>query len=329
VTHAGAHRDQARALALLQRYGHDTVSVQGLEPGYRYWFDDETDALIAFVDTGGAWVAAGGPITARERLARAAERFADDARAQARRACFFAAEQPLADAGLPAMRIGEQPVWRMAEWDDVLAGASSLRYQLRRARSKGVRVRRLAAAELAEGSATRAALDELGRAWQATHRMPPMHFLVQLEPFALAEQRVLYAAELDGKLVGLASALAIDARARIFVEALVRAPDAPNGTPEVLVDAIMRATSARELTLGLAPLAGDLARWLRLARWFGAPLYDFAGLRAFKAKLRPHAWEPVYLCTGPGGSPLVALRDSLRAFAGGSLLAFAARTLLR
>ena len=39
------------------------------------------------------------------------------------------------------------------------------------------------------------------------------------------------------------------------------------------------------------------------ARTLGrAPLYDFAGLRAFKAKLRPHAWEPIYLAHAPGTS---------------------------
>ena len=47
-----------------------------------------------------------------------------------------------------------------------------------------------------------------------------------------------------------------------------------------------------------------------------------------RAKLGPHAWEPVYLCAAPGGSRLAALRDSLRAFAGGSLVGFATRSLL-
>lgn len=317
---------RARAFDLVRRFGRDTVSFQGLEPGFRYWFDD--DAMVAFVDTGGAWVAAGGPIAPPHRLADAAARFADAAAAQDRRVCFFAAEQALVDAGLPALQIGEQPVWHAARWDHVLAGTSSLRYQLNRARHKGVAVRRLDAAELAGGAPLRHAIDELAAHWQATHRMPPMQFLVQLEPLAFVAERLLFAAEQGGELVGLVSAVPVYARDRIFVEDLVRAPSAPNGTPELLVDAVMRATGG-EVTLGLAPLAGDVATWLRFARWIGAPLYDFAGLHAFKAKLRPHAWEPVYLCAGPGGRPLVAVRDSLRAFAGGSLVAFAGRSLRR
>jgi lysylphosphatidylglycerol synthetase-like protein (DUF2156 family) len=113
---------------------------------------------------------------------------------------------------------------------------------------------------------------------------------------------------------------------------MLRGRRAPNGTIELLIDAAMRAAAARgdrEVTLGLAPLAGPVARWLRLARTISTPLYDFGGLRAFKAKLRPHAWEPVYLCAAPSGSILVAIRDSLVAFAGGSLIGFGARTLLR
>ncbi|MGE5181649.1 MAG: phosphatidylglycerol lysyltransferase domain-containing protein [Acidobacteriota bacterium] len=327
----GPVEPRARAFELVRRHGHDTVSFQGLETGYRYFFDGD-DALVAFVDTGGAWVAAGGPVAPPARVVQVAHHFAEAAMAQRRRACFFAAEQALVEAGLPALRIGEQPVWSAARWDEVLAGSSSLRYQLRRARHKQVAIRRLASDELAPGTRLRAQIDELGRHWQRTHRMPPMRFLVQLEPLTFASERMLYLAERGGVPVGLASAVPVYARRRMFVEDLVRAPDAPNGTIELLVDAVMRAVVAfglHEVTLGLAPLAGDVARWLRFARWAGSSLYDFDGLRRFKAKLRPHAWEPIYLCAQPGGSRMIALRDSLRAFAGGSLVGFATRTIFR
>jgi phosphatidylglycerol lysyltransferase len=327
----GPVEPRARAFELVRRHGRDTVSFQGLETGYRYFFDGD-DALVAFVDTGGAWVAAGGPIAPAARIVEVAHRFADAAIAQRRRACFFAAEQALVAAGLPAIRIGEQPVWTANRWDEVLAGASSLCYQLRRARHKQVEVRRLGSDELAPGTKLRAEIDELGRHWQRTHRMPPMRFLVQLEPLTFASERMLFLAERGGTAVGLASAVPVYARRRMFIEDLVRAPDAPNGTVELLVDTVMRAVVAfglSEVTLGLAPLAGDVARWLRLARWAGSSFYDFNGLRRFKAKLRPHAWEPIYLCAAPGGSKILALKDSLRAFAGGSLVGFATKTIFR
>jgi phosphatidylglycerol lysyltransferase len=313
---------------LVQRHGRDTVSFQGLESGYEYYFDGD-DAVVAYVDTGGAWVAAGGPIAPVERVSSVARRFGEAAEDHGRRACFFAAEQGLADE-LSSLQIGEQPVWEVARWDELLAGSASLRYQLRRARNKDVVVRRIDARELAPGMPLRDQLDELELHWQATHRMAPMRFLVQLEPLAFSTERVLFVAERDGRLVGMASAVPVYARKRLFLEDFLRSPSAPNGTVELMVDAVMRCSpqlGMPELTLGLAPLSGGVARWLRFAKWIGGPLYDFDGLRTFKAKLRPHAWEPVYLCTP--GNRLAALRDSLRAFAGGSLLGFASRSLFR
>jgi phosphatidylglycerol lysyltransferase len=318
---------RARAWELIRRHGHDTVSFQGLEMDYQYWFDGE-EAVVSYVDTGGAWIAAGSPVTALERLGEVAGRFTDAARAAERRAAFFCAEQPLAATGLAAIQIGEQPVWDPARWGQILAGSSSLRYQLRRAHNKGVAVRRLEADELAIDS-VRSSIDQLARHWLAAHRMPPMSFLVQHDPVSFAAERLTFVAEREGALIGLASVIPVYRRGRLFIEELVRDPGAPNGTSELLVDAVMRSAGTAEVTLGLAPLSGSIARWLRIARWLGAPLYDFAGLRAFKAKLLPHAWEPVYLCAGDRTSKLLALRDSLRAFAGGSLIGFAGRTLVR
>ena len=308
------------------RYGRDTVAFQGLGPGFAAWRGDSGAA--AYVDTGGAWVVAGSPLAPAERLADAAAEITAAAADAGRRASFFAAEQPLVDAGLRSLVVGEQPVWRTAGWDDVLASSSSLRYQLSRARRKGVTVRAATARELVPGAPMREAIAMLGARWQGAHRMPPMGFLVQLEPLAELGDRHVVVAEKDGALVGFGSAVPVPQRGRAFLEHFVRAPDAPNGTVEVVVDAVMRAGLAAEITLGLAPLAGQVSRWLRIARWAGSALYGFAGLRAFKAKLRPHVWEPVYLCTC-GSSTVVALRDALRAFAGGSLVGFAGRTLAR
>jgi phosphatidylglycerol lysyltransferase len=311
---------------LVVRHGRDTVAFQGLGPAFAPWRGAIGGA--AYVDTGGAWVVAGSPLAPLDQLADAAAELTAAAAGAGRRASFFAAEQPLVDAGLRAMRIGEQPVWRARSWSDVVARDPSLRYQLARARHKGVVVRTARAGELAAGTPLRAAIAALGARWQDSHKLPPMHFLVELDPLALLADRHVVVAERGREVVGFGSTVPVPARDRVFLEHFVRSPDAPNGTVELVVDAVMRAGLAAEVTLGLAPLAGQVARWLRLARWAGGSLYRFAGLRAFKAKLRPDGWEPVYLCTC-GGSPLVALRDALRAFAGGSLLGYAGRTLAR
>jgi phosphatidylglycerol lysyltransferase len=139
-------------------------------------------------------------------------------------------------------------------------------------------------------------------------------------------------AEACGRVVGFLGVIPIYARGGWFFEDFLRDPAAPNGTIELLVDAGMRAAAAEEVsvvTLGLAPLAGAVGPWRRSARRVGRALYDFDGLRAFKAKLEPRSWSPIYLAHPPGGSSVRAVTDTLTAFARGGLLRFGLQTMLR
>lgn len=318
-------------LALLEHYGWNATSFQILESGFSYWFDD--DACVGYVDTGSAWVAAGPPIAAPARLAEVSARFAAAAAAAGRRACLFGTEDRFRElCRWPSLRIGEQPTWSPTRWEQILRERKSLREQLRRARAKGVAVRMLSADELAPEHATRRALEELIGRWTRARPMPPMGFLVQVEPFAFAAHRRGFVAEVGGRVVGFLGVVPIYARRGWFFEDFLRDPSAPNGTVEALVDAGMRAAAAEDIalvTLGLAPLAGEVGPVLRSARRLGRPLYDFEGLRSFKAKLEPDAWSPIYLSVPPGKSAAFAVRDTLSAFARGGLLRFGVQTLLR
>ncbi len=321
--------DRERVQTLLEEHGWNATSFQVLEPGFRYWFDGD-DACVGYVDTGRAWVAAGPPIAPADRLTEVSERFAAAARAAGRRVCLFGTEERFRDAAAwPALRIGEQPIWSPREWDDILKSRKSLREQLRRSRAKGVVVRALGVEEL---TARRAELDALIERWLASRTIAPMGFLVQIDPFVFPERRRFFVAELDGRIVGFLGVIPIYARDGWFFEDFLRAPDAPNGTIELLVDAGMRAAAAENValvTLGLAPLAGDVSPWLRSARRVGRALYDFDGLRTFKAKLSPRAWDPIFLSHPPGKSSILAVVDTLTAFSRGGLLRFGIETLLR
>ncbi len=159
-----------------------------------------------------------------------------------------------------------------------------------------------------------------------------MSFLVRVEPFAFPAHRRCFVAEQEGEIVGFAGLIPVPARAGWFLEDLVRDPRAPNGTSELLVDAAQRWASERGapwFTLGLAPLAGDVHALLRLAARSTRAVYDFEGLRRFKAKLRPHAWSRLHLSHPPTQGALVTLGDALSAFARGRLAHFGARSLLR
>ncbi len=324
--------ERGRVLALVQRHGWNATAFQTLETGYRYFFHGD-DACVAYVPAGGAWVAAGAPIAAAAALAEVTLAFLNAARAAGVRACFFASEERLQSATggtLRQLRIGDQPVWNPRAWLDNLAEHKSLREQLRRARAKGVTTREVLAAELESGP-TREAIARVVDRWLTTRGMAPMGFLVQVEPFTFPAHRRCFVAEREGRVVAFAGVVPVPARSGWFIEDLVRDPKAPNGTGELLIDRVMRwaADAGSEwLTLGLAPLAGNVPAPLRAVKKGGALLYDFEGLRAYKAKLSPSSWSPIYLSYPRSQGALISIVDCLRAFSGG-FVSFAVRSLWR
>ena len=328
--------ERRRVDAVLRRHGWNATSFQVLEPGFHYWFADE-DACVAYVDTGRAWLAAGAPLTDPGRLREVAERFHRSAVEAGRRIAFFGVEERMVDAlPWPSLLIGEQPEWDPATWPEALRASGGLREQLRRARAKGVTIRTAGSSELVGSSPLRQQLEALVRAWLERHEMPPMGFLVQVDPLTLREEHRVVLAEQDRRLVAFLSAAPIFARPGWLLQNLIRAPDAPNGTTELLVDQAMRdagsdseGAGSAMVTLGLAPLAGQVVPALRLARSAGSVLFDFEGLRAFKARLRPTRWRPIHLVYPPGQGAIRTVLDVLEAFARERPLSFGLRTLLR
>jgi len=321
-----------RAASYVARFGHEGMSCLSLNSESVYWFG--AGGCVAYVDTGASWVAAGAPLCATGDTEAVATAFVKAAATRDRRAAFFAAEQAFDhDPSLDAVCIGQQPTWDPQRWPSTLSSSRSLREQLRRARAKGVSVRPLEAAEVsAPASPTRVAVERIVKTWLETKGLPPMGFLVDPEPFALSEARRYFVAEREGAIVACLIASPVPARRGWLVDMTARMTDAPNGTTELLVDALMRTVSTEGshwVSLGLAPLSGPVPEWMKrigsLAPW----LFDFEGLRAFKARLRPQAWESMYLVHPKHTPTAVALMDALTAFAHGSLLRFGLQTARR
>ena len=160
--------------------------------------------------------------------------------------------------------------------------------------------------------------------------MEPMGFVVAVEPFHAPERHLYVVAERHGVAVQFLSAVPAPASRGWLFEDMLRGAATPNGTTELVLDLALRtlARQAAWATPGLTPLAGPVAWWLRLARAVTTPLYDFDGLRRFRARLSPARWVPVWLVWDRGPAWLVLI-DVLRAFARGRLWAFAWRSLTR
>lgn len=318
---------RARLVAAVHAHGREAVSFQALEDGLAVY--EDPDGLVAYADTGTAHVAVGSPLAPEDAVAEVGARFVAHAKARRRRALFVGVENPSLFRNVEALVIGEQPVYEPATWADTLRRKRSLREQLRRARAKGVRVRRVEASEIAEGSPLRAHVEALAADWLRTRHMEPMRFLVALEPFHEPTAHRYFLAEHEGSVVAFASAVPIPAAGGYLLEDVVRAREMPNGTSELLVDALFRELrDAPMVTLGLAPLTGAVHPVLKVIRAVTRPLYDFAGVRAYKERLAPGRFDRVYLVHPEHEWTMIHVIETLRAFAGGSLVVFGTRSLL-
>lgn len=318
----------------IRRFGTEAVSFQALEPGLTWWRDaappDGTGAAVAYVAAGRSWIAVGRPLAPHAVQAEAARRFGLAARARGRRPIFFAVESLEPFPGFRSLQLGRQCVWEPGTWATTLAGSPKLREQLRRARAKGVVARVVDARDIEDNPALRRAISGLAHAWLSSRRMEPMAFLVRVEPFIEPREHVYVLAERHGEPLLFLSAVPIYARGGWLLEDMLRARHAPNGTTELVIDAMMRHVDDRRapVTPGMTPLSGTPHWWLRAARAVMAPLYDFSGLERFRARLHPARWQPVWMTWDRGAAPFVLL-DVLRAFADNRLLGFARRSLLR
>jgi lysylphosphatidylglycerol synthetase-like protein (DUF2156 family) len=187
------------------------------------------------------------------------------------------------------------------------------------------------------GERLRAETERLCRRWLDTRRAATSFgWLFMLDPFQHAEYKKFFAArDEQGTLVGFLAASPIPARDGWYLEDVLRHPDSPPGTADLLVfEALTHlATSGAKLaTLGTSPMAHDgteavpahdfpvVERALKVASKRLGAFYNFEGLRRFKAKFVPTYWESEYIL-GPRGvtiPPRVAYAV-LRAIAPGGI----------
>lgn len=303
------------ARELIERWGWNATAYQILNPGMERWFSAPRDAVVGYVTFGGYRVVAGSPICAPERLGEVIEEFEAATRRRGLATCYFAADDRLATrlarrGPLDRILLGAQPVWHPEHWPTIVEGKASLRAQLHRARNKGIVVERWSSERASEHPELHRVLEE----WLETRGLPPLHFLVEPETLGRLYDRRVHVAARDGEVVGFLVASPVPLRQGWLIEQFVRGHAAPNGTTESMLDAAFRdlATDGAEyVTLGLSPLSkrADVDRtemssqplWLRLllgwVRAHGRRFYNFDGLDAFKAKLVPDAWEPIYAIT--------------------------------
>jgi phosphatidylglycerol lysyltransferase len=326
-------KDVPRARALVLRYGWNATAYQIVNPGIEHWFSERGDAVIGYVRHYGVRVVAGAPVCDNERLPEVVGEWEREAAEADDRVCYFGAAgrvQSLLEGapGYATVVLGAQPVWQPAEWAGIMTRHAGLRAQLNRARNKGVTVSEWSPEQATGHPALRRCLDE----WLETRGLPPLHFLVEPQTLAYLEDRRIFVARRGGVVIGFVNLAPVPVRKGWLTEQFVRGKNAPNGTIELLLDAAVRAVAAsgsEYVTMGLVPLSRrpGLPKeynplWLRLVlawvRAHGRRFYNFGGLEAFKSKLRPCLWEPIFAISHEAHFSPRTLYAIAAAFSGGS-----------
>ena len=323
-------RERARRLIL--DFGRAATCWQILHPDLSLWFSAGGDGVIGFVTYRQVRVVAGEPVCEVARLAAICREFEQAAAAAGERVCYLAAERPLVERlGRGHRRvvvpIGAQPIWHPKALADGFKTDASLRYQLNRARNKG-----LAVSEWTDTCDDHPRLRKCLDAWLEQKALPALGFMT--DPYLLSqlESRRIWVAEKEGMPLGYTVLAPVPARKGWLAEQIVRCEGAPNGTAESLVAAAALSVAgdgSQFITLGTSPLSRRGERmsyrhpvWLRLTtgwmRAHGARFYNFRGLEHFKAKFRPQAWEPVYAVAAESRLRMRTLYAVMGAFTGRS-----------
>jgi lysylphosphatidylglycerol synthetase-like protein (DUF2156 family) len=210
--------------------------------------------------------------------------------------------------GLRAVKIGSAPYFDLATWAPRGDRAKKARAGVNQARRAGVRVTKVV--EVDERLVRETAC--LRKSWLTTRRSAiKFGWLFSVDLFQHKERKKYFTArDATGKLVGFLAASPIPARNGWYLEDVLRRPDAPKGTADLLIVEVLdllRRDGAKLATLGTAPMALEvsadpgvqssvaLSKVVRLAAGCFSLFYNFDGVRHFKAKFAPSWWESEYI----------------------------------
>jgi lysylphosphatidylglycerol synthetase-like protein (DUF2156 family) len=317
-TFRASFRDPTAEMLRLQAlYGYNAHSLVSITPGARLWSSPSFDGAIVYSEFGHVWLAMGDPLAGDDERGELARRFVIAARKKHRLAAFLPTTarfaQEAAKHSLSAVKVGAAPYFDLQTWSPRGDRAKKMRSGINQARRAGVSVETVNAADEKIKSETAT----LCQRWLATRRTATeFGWLFILDPFQHAEVKRFFAARDEhGKLVGFLAASPIPARSGWYLEDILRLPDAPPGTADLLVvEALTRlaAEGAKMATLGTSPLAQDgeqavvagdyplTERMLHLAATGLEKFYNFEGLRRFKSKFVPSWWESEYILVPRG-----------------------------
>jgi pimeloyl-ACP methyl ester carboxylesterase len=299
-------------LRLHELHGYNAHSLVAIASGVRLWSCPETEGAISYNEFGRVWLAPGEPLASAGNQAALTDRFLRAASAKGRTVGFLPVSERFAkhshQLGLRAVKIGSAPYFDLATWSPRGDRAKKVRAGINHAFRTGVRVTKVVHIDEKLIRET----DHLCKSWLTTRRSPAkLGWLFTVDLFQHSERKKYFTArDATGRLVGFLAASPIPARQGWYLEDVLRLPDAPKGTADLLVVEALKSLKrdgAKLATLGVAPMAMEgtigslvqcspsLSQVTRFVATVFSIFYNFDGVRRFKAKFAPSWWESEYV----------------------------------
>lgn len=292
-------------------------------------FSEDGRSFVMFARRRAVWVALGDPVGPDEEARkRAGWAFVDAAREANFGPVFYQISDrslPLmTEAGLSVHAVGDEAIVMLREFSLAAPGFEAMRARQTARLAGGLS---LSVVHPPHAPELLAELSAVSSAWLADRAGREKAFSVGPFDPGYLDRLPIALVRKAGKIVGFADIFAPHSGTCIAVDMMRYLPEAADGMVEFIYLALIEhyaAAGARELSLGIAPLADLTGRRTELLwRRFGNVMFrhggafaTFADLRAFRERFRP-VWRRRYLAVPVGVSPMSALSDVAVLIAGG------------
>jgi lysyl-tRNA synthetase, class II len=321
LTHAVAQTVGERrvARALVDAYGHDSLSFFALRRDKSYFFSPSRESFLAYRVVAGTALISGDPVGDETEFDALLAEFRRVARTNGWRLAVISASQTHLERyrllGMRAIAIGEEAVLHPATFSLEGRAIRKVRQSVSRLTKAGFELRVVPAEDADD--ALRTSLDDVSEQWRGNQvergfSMAIDDLYVPGTVFAVAEDQA-------GTVGGFLHLAPTPAGGGWSLSTMRRSPSAPNGLTEFLVVETLgwaKQQGASELSLNFCALTDLICpnrattvprRMLRRGLLAADNLFQLERLYAFNRKFFPE-WRPRYLCVERlGDLPLVGL----------------------
>lgn len=317
----------AELVDLVGRYG-GPISLALLDPAYRRFEAPGIDGAICYRLAWGCAVASGDPVCAPDDALPLALRFCEAFRSRGRPAVFVGTGEAFAHAmaehGASAIAFGGE-LHVDPRLDPARGGKGrELRKKLTHAHRAGLAVTEYAP-DAVPSAALEAELEHVAASWTAS-RHGLQIFLTTVRLFEAPAITRWFYARAGERCVGVVTLTRLDARQGYLINHVLRTPDAPDGTSELLIAhalatlggegcpcAVMGPMPGRELA-DVRNLPPWSERFARRAYTRCSKAFHLGDRTHFFRKFQPTREVPAYLVFAPGRVGVRQLAGLLRAF---------------